>query len=104
MGVIITPIRRTVEVTVSYAVTGAAPMRADYSKRVFIPVRVTVTERDGDVSFVVGGWVPKKDGTPSLNGGGKHAAYNIRHLDIELKWLQNLVRDYCADAGIEVRS
>ncbi|MBK5250819.1 MAG: hypothetical protein JJE50_15540 [Actinomycetales bacterium] len=98
----VTQTRRTVQVTVSYAVAGAEPMQADYSKRVFIPERVTVTERDGDVSFTVGGWVPKKDGTPSLNGGGKHNAYNTRHLATEPEWLQNLVRDYCADAGIEL--
>lgn len=94
-------VRRTVTVTTKYSVSGAEQMSSDWSRRMFVPERVVITDRDGDVSFVVGGWVPKKDGTPSLNGGGKHNVYNTRHLDTEPEWLQNLVRDYCADAGLE---
>ena len=97
-------VRRTVTVTTSYTVTGAAQMSTDYSKRMFVPERVGITDRNGDVSFVVNGWVPKKDGTPSLNGGGRHTEYNTRHLDYEPEWLRNLVLDYCAQAGIAVAS
>jgi len=97
-------VRQTVTVTTRYNVTGVEQMRTGYGKRTFVPERVVITDRDGNVSFDVGGWVPKKDGTPSLNGGGKYSAYNTRHLDFEPEWLQTLIRDYCTQAGIEAES
>lgn len=90
-------------VTTFYGVSGAEPMPTDYSKRMFNPERVIVTERDGDVSYVVGGHGFKKDGTPSL-AGGKRDAYNTRHLSFEPEWLQTLIRDYCGQAGIDAES
>jgi hypothetical protein len=94
--------KRSVEIVVSYTVTGADLMRADYSARVFSPRHATLTDRNGDVSVVIGGPVPKKDGTYGVNGA-KHTIARWRGsvLASEPEWLQNLVRDYCAEAGIE---
>jgi hypothetical protein len=92
--------KRSVEIKVSYAVTGADPMHADFSARVFSPRHATLTDFNGDVSVVIGGPVPKKDGTDSANGA-KHtiARWYRSVLADEPEWVQRLIRDYCAEAG-----
>lgn len=95
--------KRTATVTTSYDVTGAEPMRADWSERIFVPERVVITDCDGNVTYHVTGVVLKKDGTPSLNHA-HHRPYRLVDLGAEPEWLQNLIRNYCAQAGIEVTS
>lgn len=100
MSAIVVQGKRSVEVTTFYTVSGAEPMPIDYSKRMFVPERVTITDQNGFVSYVVGGRVPKKDGT--LIGGGKRSRYDTRRLDREPEWLQALIRGYLAEAEIEI--
>jgi len=95
--------RRAVRVTSSYDVTGADPMQADWSERVFVPDFVLLTDHEGHVSYRVTGVALKKDGTPSLNQAHSEP-YRLTELGAEPEWLQNLVRDYCAEAEIEVPS
>jgi len=103
MTVTVTPTRRKVQITVSYDVTGAEPMRADWPECAFVPVDVTLADYDGDVSYLITGTVLKKDGTPGPIAAHRRS-WHLTDLATEPAWLQNLVRDYCAVVGIEVPS